>query len=66
MLSKLSLRRFSAQTKGASDGGSWEKFKQGQGKFGKDRTDSYRLAYEKEMKERTATKLNWGIKNRWE
>ena len=47
-------------------GGSWEQFKRHQGKFGKDRNDSYRAAYEKEKKERSELKLNWGIKNRWE
>ena len=47
-------------------GTSWESFKTQQGRFGKDRDDSYRAAYEKEKKERFETKLNWGIKNRWE
>jgi len=44
----------------------WEQFKRKQGKFGKDRNDSYRDAYEKEKKAQMETKLNWGIKNRWE
>ena len=35
-------------------------------KFGKDRDDSYRAAYEKDKKQRYETKMNWGIKNRWE
>ena len=48
-------------------GSSWEQFKRHQGKFGKDRSDdSYRDAYEKEKTERMTTKLNWGIKNRWD
>lgn len=41
-------------------------FKKDQAKFGKDRTDSYRVEYEKEVKERTESKLNWNVKNRWE
>jgi hypothetical protein len=41
-------------------------FKKEAAKFGRDRTDSYRVEYEKDIKERTETKLNWGIKNRWE
>jgi hypothetical protein len=45
---------------------SWNDFKKSQGRFGQNRDDSYRAEYEKEKKERTATKLNWGIKNRWE
>ena len=52
--------------KSSGGGGTWEQFKKAQGKFGKDRNDSYRAAYEKEKKERSETKLNWGIKNRWE
>jgi len=47
-------------------GPSFEKFKREQGKFGKDRDDLYRDAYEKDRKVRMETKLNWGIKNRWE
>ena len=41
-------------------------FKKEQAKFGKDRDDSYRIEYEKEMTERTKNKMNWNIKNRWE
>ena len=41
-------------------------FKKEQAKFGKDRDDSYRVEYEKEMMERTKNKMNWNIKNRWE
>ena len=37
-----------------------------QAKFGKDRDDSYRLEYEKDMKQRVESKMNWNIKNRWE
>jgi hypothetical protein len=37
-----------------------------QAKFGKDSEDPYRADYEKEIKERSERKLNWGIKNRWE
>ena len=40
--------------------------KKEQGKFGKDREDSYRAEYEKELQERTKNKMNWNIKNRWE
>lgn len=47
-------------------GSSWEQFKRHQGRFGKDADNSYRDAYEKEKKEKMTTKLNWGIKNRWE
>ena len=46
--------------------GSWNDNKKAQGKFGQNRDDSYRAEYEKEKKERTQLKLNWGIKNRWE
>lgn len=45
---------------------SWTDYKKTQGKFGQNREDSFRAEYEKEKKERTANKLNWGIKNRWE
>ena len=69
-LSALSIfstqRRQFGIGKSSAGGSTWEKFKKSQGKFGKDRNDSYRAAYEKELKERTETKLNWGIKNRWE
>ena len=41
-------------------------FKREQAKFGKDRDDSYRAEYEKEIQERTKNKMNWNIKNRWE
>ena len=41
-------------------------FKKEQAKFGRDRNDSFRAEYEKEVKERTESKLNWNIKNRWE
>jgi hypothetical protein len=41
-------------------------YKKEQAKFGKDREDSYRAEYEKEMMERTKNKMNWNIKNRWE
>jgi hypothetical protein len=34
--------------------------------YGKDRDDSYRAEYEKEKMKRFETKMNWGIKNRWE
>lgn len=37
-----------------------------QAKYGKDRSDAYRLEYEKEIQERTKNKMNWNIKNRWE
>lgn len=43
-----------------------DEFQKQQGKFGKERADSYRAEYEKDIKERTAQKLNWNIKNRWE
>jgi hypothetical protein len=43
-----------------------EQFKKEQAKFGKDREDSYRAEYEKEIQERTKNKMNWNIKNRWE
>jgi hypothetical protein len=41
-------------------------YKKNNAKFGKDREDSYRTEYEKEVKERINRKLNWNIKNRWE
>lgn len=46
--------------------GKRSEFKKEQAKFGKDRDDSYRAEYEKELQERTKNKMNWGIKNRWE
>jgi len=46
--------------------GKRSEFKKEQAKFGKDREDSYRAEYEKELKERTKNKMNWNIKNRWE
>lgn len=58
MLSKLQ-RRFASRT-------SWESFKKEQGKYGHNRQDSYRAEYEKEKRQRFETKMNWGIKNRWE
>lgn len=56
---KLTRRNF-------AKGASWADFKKTQGKFGQNRDDSDRAAYEKEKKDRISTKLNWGIKNRWE
>ena len=47
-------------------GTKYEDYKKDRGKFGKDRDDEYRTAYEKDKKQRMETKLNWGIKNRWE
>jgi hypothetical protein len=47
-------------------GATYESFKKDQGKYGKDRSDQYRAAYEQDKKQRMDTKLNWGIKNRWE
>ena len=47
-------------------GASYDSFKKEQGKYGKDRTDQFRAAYEQDKKQRMETKLNWGIKNRWE
>jgi len=44
----------------------FEKYAKEQAKFGQNRTDSSRLEYEKELKDATALKLNWGVKNRWE
>ncbi|CAI2364484.1 unnamed protein product [Moneuplotes crassus] len=35
-------------------------------KFGRESNNPYRAEYEKDLKERTDRKLNWGIKNRWE
>ncbi len=43
-----------------------EQFKKEQSKFGKDRDDSYRAEYERDIQERTKNKMNWNIKNRWE
>ena len=40
--------------------------KQSFAKFGKESSNPYRAEYEKDIKERTERKLNWGIKNRWE
>lgn len=57
---------FPAATFAYRGGPSFEKFKREQGKFGKNRDDLYRDAYEKDRKVRMETKLNWGIKNRWE
>lgn len=65
-LTSLSKRCFGIGKSTGRGGVSWEQFKQHQGKFGKDRDDSYRASYEKEKNERTNLKLNWGIKNRWE
>ena len=53
----------------SSIGQLWTKrseFQKEQAKFGRDRNDSFRAEYEKEVKERTESKLNWNIKNRWE
>ena len=42
---------------------SWDEFKRSSGKFGK---DTHSAEYEKEKKQKMETKMNWGIKNRWE
>ncbi len=39
----------------------FDQYKKEQGKYGQNRTDSARLEYEKEVKDRTALKLNWGV-----
>ena len=59
----ISFPRFAFAYRG---GARYEEFKKTQGKFGKGRDDEYRDAYEKDKQQRMQTKLNWGIKNRWE
>ena len=69
MITKQITRRtfgFGKSSAHMGKGSSWEQYKRNQGKFGKDRDDTYRAAYEAEKKQKVETKLNWGIKNRWE
>jgi len=65
-LASIQIRQFGLGRSSAAKGSTWEQFKQSQGQFGKDSTSGYRAQYEKEKKDRFDTKLNWGIKNRWE
>ena len=44
----------------------FEKYAKEQSKYGRNRVDASRLEYEKEVKDRTNLKLNWGVQNRWE
>lgn len=57
----LTQSRAFAQSQGAS----WQDFKQNSHKYAKD-GEHGRAEYERELKERSERKLNWGIKNRWE
>jgi len=65
-LQTRSLIQLSAASFAYRGGATYESFKKDQGKYGKDRSDQYRAAYEQDKKQRMDTKLNWGIKNRWE
>ena len=51
-------------------GPSWNSFWKQRGAMGSGDGDAnnarYKAEYEKEMKKRFETKMNWGIKNRWE
>ena len=46
--------------------GSWKSYKATQASLKQDRADPEKAAYEAEIAKRRETKLNWGIKNRWE
>ena len=47
-------------------GGEKTSAKQQFSKYGRDSESPFRSEYEREVKERTQKKLNWGIQNRWE